>query len=253
MSKLSLFLFSILFCLSATANSGGGECIRIIAVDPVVNTVTILNNTNSTIDISEYRMCSLFSYGAISGQFVFLGDPSNLAASEIVIFQWDLNDNAADVALYLPSGAFSDPANMVDFMQYGSAGNGREDEAVEAELWTAGTFVPGANAMVWVGICSDHNVENWFTTSIEEFNTTEFKVGPNPFEDELIITHDSPARLIERIEIYNTKGSLVYNEISGPLTLNRLELNTGSWGSGSYIISVYGPQNEMKSLSVIKQ
>ncbi|NNK81402.1 MAG: T9SS type A sorting domain-containing protein, partial [Flavobacteriales bacterium] len=134
-----------------------------------------------------------------------------------------------------------------------SAGNGREGEAAEAGLWTAGTFVPGANAMVWAGNCSDHSVDNWFTTSLEEFNRTEFKIGPNPFEDELIISHDSPARLIERIEVFDNKGSMVFNMEISSISTNRYEMNTESWNTGSYHIQLFGPQNEIKSISVVKQ
>ena len=65
-----------------------------------------------------------------------------LAPGETVVLDgWAIDDTAADLGLYAPSGAFSDSEAMLDFTQWGSAGNGRESVAVTKGIWTAGDFM----------------------------------------------------------------------------------------------------------------
>ncbi|MFM7310837.1 MAG: hypothetical protein ACKOZY_09540, partial [Flavobacteriales bacterium] len=105
--------------------------IRMTVVDPTSQQIRIRNFGSTTVDISTYRLCALFEYANLSQPAVSIvnGDFS-LSPYESVTIHWSamtgFNTTASDVGLYLPSGAYSDPASMVDFMQYGAAGQGRE-------------------------------------------------------------------------------------------------------------------------------
>ena len=51
-----------------------------------------------------------------------------------------MTDSAADMGIYLPEGRFSDPEALVDFVQWGAAGIGREAVADAKGIWQAGRF-----------------------------------------------------------------------------------------------------------------
>ncbi len=105
--------------------------IRLIEVDPITDFVTIKNFGATTVDISGYRFCALFSYTNSGIQVLNVESGSlNLGACESVTLSgWPLA-TSSDLGLYLPSGAFATPANMVDFVQWDSGGHGRESVAV---------------------------------------------------------------------------------------------------------------------------
>ena len=118
--------------------------LRLLCVNPLTEQVKIKNFTGTAIDISGYRLCTKFSYtGALSSEIILNGSLNLMPGAEVEIQITTLifDDAAADLGLYLPTGAFTDAANMVDFTQWGSGGNGRESVAVTKGIWTAGTFI----------------------------------------------------------------------------------------------------------------
>lgn len=118
--------------------------LRITQVDPNTNEIT-LTNYGSAMDYSMYRLCSLFDYDPLASSDVTIVDGSfNLGMGESVTFTWmsgGMSASGADLGLYLPSGSFGSADNMIDFVQWGSAGNGREAVADAAGIWTAGDFL----------------------------------------------------------------------------------------------------------------
>ena len=119
--------------------------VRLLCVDPNTETVKLKNFSTATIDISNYRLCSKITYTTnLSGETLLSGS-LNLAAGaevEIQLTSISLDDTAADLGLYLDGTTdFSLPAGMVDFTQWGSAGNGRESVAATKGIWTAGTYI----------------------------------------------------------------------------------------------------------------
>ena len=65
---ISKFVLSLLFMAFIFVQSNAQ--IRIVEVDPNTEAVTIHNFGGSTIDISSYQLCSLFSYGPLSGMTI---------------------------------------------------------------------------------------------------------------------------------------------------------------------------------------
>jgi hypothetical protein len=140
--------------------------LRFISVNPATDEIGIKNFGNTTIDISTYRLCALFEYKTLnqSGIALVTGD-FNLSPDEEVLFTWNsstgFNTTASDLGLYLPSGSFSSAASMVDFMQYGAAGQGREGVANTAGLWVAGTFLTGSGPWYYTASGSENGIEQW--------------------------------------------------------------------------------------------
>lgn len=160
MNKLLLLLGFALLSMGSLAQ------IRFTMVDPANAQITIQNYGMMAVDIQQYRLCALFEYASLSSADVSVTDGSlNLDAGASVSITWTasagFNTAASDLGLYLPMGSFSDPANMVDFMQYGDFGLGRENVADQAGLWIAGTFLPGSGPWMYVGNGSENTIAFW--------------------------------------------------------------------------------------------
>jgi hypothetical protein len=161
MKKL-LLLTIALFALNTTFAQG----LRIVQVIPSQKTAVIKNFSGMTVNISTYQFCSMFNYTQLGGAAITVVSGSlNLTAGSIVTVSWNtaggMNINGADLCLYQPMPTFSNPAHMIDFVQWGSAGNGRENVAQAAGLWQAGTFVGGNGPMSFDGDPSAHGVQFW--------------------------------------------------------------------------------------------
>ena len=140
--------------------------IKFTFVDPQNDQIKIKNFGTSDANIASYRLCALFAYQTLNqtGVTIVSGD-FNLSAGEEVFITWTnnggLNSSSSDLGLYLPSGAFSSPSAMVDFFQYGGAGQGREGVANAAGLWVAGTFLTGGGPWFYIGDGTSSGLPNW--------------------------------------------------------------------------------------------
>ncbi|MBL0316165.1 MAG: hypothetical protein IPP69_10440 [Flavobacteriales bacterium] len=138
-------------------------------VNPVTNEITIRNYGSTTINISTYRFCALFEYTSLSQpQVSIVAGDLNLSPDESVTVAWNsssgFNTTSSDLGLFLPTGAFTVPSNMVDFFQYGDSGQGRENVAASAGLWTAGTFLTGSGPWYYTGDGSLSGATQWSDT-----------------------------------------------------------------------------------------
>jgi hypothetical protein len=137
MKSLITILLSISCILSYAASFP-----RISAVNPSTDEISITNFGDSPVNISTYRLCSKLAYTSNLTSMVIVSGSLNLAAGQTVKLKgFALDDLSADLALYSPSGAFTAPTAMIDFVQWGGAGNGRESVAVAKGIWQAGSFL----------------------------------------------------------------------------------------------------------------
>ena len=161
MNKFLPFVLLLLSTLGLQAQ------LRFTFVNPATNEIIIKNFGSTEVDIQQYRLCALFEYANLSSPTVTLIEGSYMMApGETVTIIWSassgFNNTASDLGLYMPMGAFSDPANMVDFMQYGNFGQGREGVAVIAGLWTAGDFLTGTGPWEYTSTDGTGNgVNSW--------------------------------------------------------------------------------------------
>ena len=125
--------------LSSTASG----VVIVNEVDPSSNRVEFYNSGLSSVDISSYWICSRFSYDQVSNGTLLSGS-SNLAPGAYVSYTtpFVLNDPNGDFSFY-STPSFGASSAMVDFVQWGSSGNGRESVAVAKGIWSAGEFVSG--------------------------------------------------------------------------------------------------------------
>jgi DNA/RNA endonuclease YhcR with UshA esterase domain len=147
----------------------GFSQVRIFSVDPVNNRFTLKNFGTSTVNVSSNRICTEFVYPTISSLTIVNGSAS-LAAGATVTFSGlniDPAGGGADFCLYTPTGSFSMAANMLDFMQFGSGGNGRESVAVAKGIWTAGQFITGPGQYNYGGGANNNGLSFWSSVAVD--------------------------------------------------------------------------------------
>ena len=146
--------------------------IRFIEVDPVAESVTIKNFGTGEADISNYNIClGPGSYDALSEYASLEGDLTLSPAEEVTIDISSstgnvtaLGDENEGVALFLDASNFgsSDPAQLLDYIQYGAADQDRVDQAVAAGRWdNAANFVNGEAPYSFIGAASEFGSAFW--------------------------------------------------------------------------------------------
>ncbi|WP_353776956.1 T9SS type A sorting domain-containing protein [Winogradskyella sp. 3972H.M.0a.05] len=246
-------LFTLAFAFVFTSFSFSQ--IRMIEVDPSTERVKVKNFGGTTVDISSYRVCTLFNYAGsapLSSMTLLSGD-FNLEPNAEVEFTSAaaMNDTAADFCLYLGSGSFGSPSAMVDFVQWGSSGNGRESVAVSKGIWSAGTFLDDTDApFQYTGDGSQNGVTFWDSLlSVSDFTISSLKLYPNPTDSELNITFNSNIAS-GSIEVFNILGKQVFSKDIN--NANSDSLNISDLAQGLYLIRI-SSEGQSETKRFIKQ
>ncbi|MDG1262697.1 MAG: hypothetical protein P8H59_11705 [Flavobacteriales bacterium] len=137
---------------------------RITAVDVDNKEITLTNYGTCSVDLSQYQLCSEF-FCAIVGTLPVQSGSINLSDGASVTLQWNAwtpTADGADMSLYLPSPSYTNPDDMLDFVQWSSSPNGREPVAVAKGIWASGTFVDNISPYSYTGDgTSEYGVEFW--------------------------------------------------------------------------------------------
>ena len=103
--------------------------------------IELWNNGTVSVDLAPYWLClGPGQYLQIENATVVSGN-RELAPGEFLVVNWDMLSNNEGLGLY-STNTFASADAIVDFVQWGSGGNPRENVAVEAGIWTAGDFIP---------------------------------------------------------------------------------------------------------------
>lgn len=231
-----LINYSILFsddqaCTYNTGNifSAPPPCcaqLRFTDVNTDTKQFTIENFGTCTEDLTAYRLCSENNYFLFNNLTLISGN-MNLASGSSATFEWgswNPSLTGADLALYIPFADFNNPIDMLDFVQWGSAGNGREAIADLAGFWTAGDFITDSSPFEFSGGANDRGVSFWSgsppptpcaITNLALGNGTGCTVSDLSFSQEVIIIYEN-APLTGSI---NLNGE-VFPILSSPQTYN---------------------------------
>lgn len=227
-----------------TANYSQAQ-LRIILVDSDNNQVWLKNFGTTSVDITGYRFAHKGNYPALTS-LTLVGGGAIIGASNTRIisgFTFASHTVGSDVALFVPgssSGDFTNPAKMVDFMQYGAAGNATESVAVSKGVWGAGTFVTGLPSFFYSGNGSTNNGVTFWAgnpNAVDE-NTLNNKVSvyPNPVSDLLhidITNHN----VINSYKLMNMVGEIVL-ESNNVKALNYFTIDVSNLASGNYSLQL---------------
>jgi len=202
-STSTLFLFAMLF---SSFSASSQLIVNEVSANIFSDLVEVKNVSNAPLDISTYWICSFPDYEQFSTLTIeceeikgggFVLEPGEL----ITISGHDLGAADGEVGIYTDD-QFSNPDYIISYVQYGSAGHEREDEAVAAGVWTAGEFAPtpnfnGGHTLAYDG--SGITASDWFdstlpspcienVTSIHEIAAaTGMVIYPNPVVDKLCV------------------------------------------------------------------
>jgi len=195
-------LYTLAICLILF--TVGNTQVRFTSVDLPSNEITLKNFGTTMEDVSDLRLCSLFDYDALNAANVTIvsGDLM-LAPGESVTLAWNssgMDISGADLGLYTASGSFASAANMLDFVQWGSGGNGREGVAASAGLWLAGEFISTAPPYFFSGDAPDFGLLFW---SSNPPSTT------GPCSDLFFSEYIEGSGNNKAIEIYNPTGAAI--------------------------------------------
>ncbi|MEM9142616.1 MAG: hypothetical protein AAGA86_06480 [Bacteroidota bacterium] len=150
------------------------EFIRLTAVDPEANSITISNLGTTQVDISAYQLClGPGQYNAIDNYTTITGVLS-LAANAIVTIDLasgsenvtDLPDENGGLGLFANADDFNstDPEVLRDYVQWGAADQNRVSQAVTAGRWdNALNFVSGFAPYTFSGTSAQVGASNWQT------------------------------------------------------------------------------------------
>jgi hypothetical protein len=140
--------------------------VRITAVNPTTHDITLTNFGNCTSNISNLELCSNFFCSSV-GSLQIISGSTSLPAGGSATFRWNSwnpNPTGTDLALYTTNAVYTDPADLIDFVQWFSGGNAREPIAVAKGIWTAGDFISGLAPFTFSGTGSDYGLPFWEVT-----------------------------------------------------------------------------------------
>ncbi|MFN2430694.1 MAG: CRTAC1 family protein, partial [Cryomorphaceae bacterium] len=142
--------------------------IRITHIDPYTQEITIKNFGGEPEDISGYRLCSELDCTSDLSSLPLTSGDLNLATNEEVTVAWTTGSGftiaGADMALFLPTGDTNIADNLVDFTQWGTAGNGSESVAIDKGIWSNNDFIPLGLAYAYIGDGDQNGVTFWEET-----------------------------------------------------------------------------------------
>ena len=177
MKKL-LSLLLILFFVT-----DGYSRLRVKNVDVVKGEVEIKNVAGFAFDYNNFQFVINNVVFNMSNLTIASGN-LNAGLDEIIIITGLVFPTAGSVSIWYPNSLSQGAnVNLVDFMQYGSAGNPYEASADSAGLWTIGDFVTGNPPYSHTGGPLDEGVTFWQanTVGINEYNGgIKFSTFPNP-------------------------------------------------------------------------
>ena len=208
--SLTLILANIIFL---TMNAQ----VRFVEVDYTTNEFALKNFGSTAVDISNYRLCALFVYTTNLSSLNVLSGSLNLTPGNTVELKGFTLAAQSDFGLFLPGSSildFGDQNFLVDFVEWGSAGNGRESVAVAKGIWGAGDFISTSPPYQHTSSGAQNGVTFWLSiiTALPDdivLNKTEIVIYPNPFEDFAILALNYP---------FENKGSellLVFYNLQG--------------------------------------
>lgn len=107
-------------------------------------------STTVTTNVSDWILCDFPRYDDISDLTIISGS-MNMPPNSYLVISWaangqgGINTNNGEVGLYIQTNNFGQPANIRDYMQYGTGNQVRASVAVNAGVWdNAATAVPNA-------------------------------------------------------------------------------------------------------------
>lgn len=115
--------------------------------------VEIKNHSAMMVDVSTYRLCSWPTYSIIGNLDIMSGSTTMMPGEILVVSGHSLGDTDDELGLYL-NNFWTNPASMLDYVEWGSTGHTRSEVAQSAGIWANGDFTlaaPMGTTLAWDG------------------------------------------------------------------------------------------------------
>ena len=233
----------------------GDDCQAVVGI-PVINEITdndrveIKNIGASPIDVGTYWLCNRPLYERINSLTIECGgDDYVIAPGEVLTVVLDIIGVAGqdgELGLY-KSSLFADSDEIIDYVQWGSSGHGRESVAISAGIWSVLDSVPAFNLGRSISYDGDGNlssdwtetdpnlcVENPLLTDPQE--KLSIKIFPVPASNEINFELNHVIDEMHKVSIYDNYGHTLYaNDMNAD---DDFRLNVGDFKSGIYYLKV---------------
>lgn len=185
---------------------GGGNNVEgtvvLNEVEYLGDRVEIFNNSNAAVDLGSYWLCLGPGQYAQISDLVTEGNV-NLDAGEYLSVSYEMPQGTGGLGLY-STNEFGSASAIVDFVQWGAGGNARENVAVEANLWTAGDFVPVMGnenySIIYDG--NGNGVANWAETTTVTIGAENVLTMPDAMRRSIVLNEVQYGNL-DQVEVYN--------------------------------------------------
>jgi hypothetical protein len=218
--------------------------------------VELHNTGTGDVDVSGWFLCNFPVYQEIGNLMVLSGSMVIPAGGFLTVPFTALvsTTNGAEVGLYLNGNNFGSAANILDYMQYGSANHQRESVAVAAGVWQDNAFVahaPSGQSLAfddsdgtWKANTPTPGAVNFSSVATEDATLpTDFTLYsnyPNPFNPATTLRFALPAAATVAVTVLDALGRPVLSLPARPLAAGAHEVpvNAATWASGLYLYRV---------------
>jgi len=232
----------------ADCDGGVGEAIIVVNEINGNGEVELANIGTTSQDVSSYWLCNFPAYSQMSNLTIVCGGDLILDPGEIVTVNAGFTIDPADgeMGLYIIND-YSDPNDIIDYVEWGSSGHQRSSVAVNANIWTAGDFAAAftaPNSLEYDGggdastDWSEDAASPCVANVVANGGEVAYKIFPNPANDNITIQFLNITETSSNIEIYDAVGNRVEtmtHDISEGITK---EVNVEGYRSGAYFIKV---------------
>lgn len=150
------------FNLFAMSYADVSEVVKLVEVNSTTNEIKIRNYSQVTVDISAYKLkTDNNQINNISSMTVLQGSLVLPPLGEVTLTGLPLDQNGEGLALYSPAPDFSDPNNLIDFVQWKTTGSSLESIADANGIWTSGTYVADNDPFIYVGNGAENGSIYW--------------------------------------------------------------------------------------------
>ncbi|MFM1930847.1 MAG: hypothetical protein RL226_150 [Bacteroidota bacterium] len=176
---------------------------RITSVNDALEQFTITNFGSCTSSVSSLQICSNGSCALLASLTTISGS-TNLSSGSSVTLQWNAWNPAisnSQLTLVRSGGSSANPADLLDYVAWGSAGQTGAATAVSAGIWTVGGFVSGIAPYTFNGGGNDVGPSFW-SGSAPPCDVTQIVPGSqsacdpltNSFSQDLVVVYtNAPA------------------------------------------------------------
>lgn len=138
---LSMVFVAVLAPAPEAAAQGAKPSIAVTSINPGAGTVDITNYGSTDVDPNGLILCNFPAYGAIADAPVIPPGGTitvNSAAAGVA-----LDGAQGEMGIYL-TAAYTDPSQIVSYVEWGNGGHRRSPIAVQAGIWSPGFVSSGA-------------------------------------------------------------------------------------------------------------